>query len=76
MSILDLEHLQVAREIPVGTSLEVATRTAGGKIYVANSGSGDVSVIDPATDRIVTTIPEVGQHPWSLASLHGYNYCH
>jgi YVTN family beta-propeller protein len=76
VSVLDLERLQVAGEIPVGTSPEVATRTAGGKVYVANSGSGTVSIIDTATDRVVTTIPEVGKHPWSLASFHGYNYCH
>jgi YVTN family beta-propeller protein len=76
VSVLNLERLQVMGEIPVGTSPEVATRTAGGKVYVANSGSGTVSVIDPGCDRVVTTIPEVGKHPWSLASFNGYNYCH
>jgi YVTN family beta-propeller protein len=76
VSVIDLEPLQVTGEIPVGRSPEVATRTAGGKIYVANSGSASVSVIDAGTDRVVTTIANVGKHPWALASFNGYNYCH
>jgi YVTN family beta-propeller protein len=76
VSVIDLERLQVTGEIAVGGSPEVATRTAGGKIYVANSGSGSVSVIDAGSDRVVTTIANVGTHPWALASFNGYNYCH
>lgn len=76
LSVIDLERLQLSREIAVGKSPEVATRTANGKVYVANSGSGDVSVIDTATDQVVTTIQNVGKHPWALASFNGYNYCH
>lgn len=63
-------------EIAVGRSPEVATRTAGGKIYVANSGSGSVSVIDAGSDRVLTTIAKVGKHPWALASFNGYKHCH
>src|SRR4051812_42200108 len=32
------------------------------RIYVSNERSGDVSVIDPATNRVVATIP-VGKRP-------------
>ena len=76
VSVIDLERLQVTGEIAVGRSPEVATRTAGGKIYVANSGSGSVSVIDAGSDRVLTTITKVGKYPWALASFNGYNYCH
>ncbi len=44
--------------------------------YTRSANGGNVSVIDTGSDRVVTTIPEVGKHPWSLASFHGYNYCH
>jgi YVTN family beta-propeller protein len=76
VSVIDLERLQVTGEIAVGRSPEVATRTASGKIYVANSGSGSVSVIDAGSDRVLKTISKVGKHPWALASFNGYNYCH
>jgi len=42
------------------------------RIYVANAGSGDVSVIDGATDRVIKTLPGE-QHPYGIAfnsSLH------
>ena len=40
--------------------------TAVNRIYVANAGSGDVSVIDGATDRVVKTLPGE-QHPYAIA---------
>lgn len=42
------------------------------RIYVANAGSGDVSVIDGATDHVIKTLPGE-QHPYGIAfnsSLH------
>jgi YVTN family beta-propeller protein len=36
------------------------------RIYVANAGSGDISVIDGATDRVVKTLPGE-QHPYGIA---------
>jgi YVTN family beta-propeller protein len=41
--------------------------SANGKIYVANSGDGTVSVIDGKTDEAVATI-QAGPHPYSVAA--------
>ncbi len=76
VSVLDLDRLTLLKEIAVGKTPEVPTRTVGGKVYVTNSGSGDVTVIDTKTDQVVTTIQSVGRYPWAAASFGGYNYCH
>jgi YVTN family beta-propeller protein len=42
------------------------------RIYVANAGSGNISVIDGATDRVVNTLPGE-EHPYAIgfdAALH------
>lgn len=42
------------------------------RIYVVNAGSGNVSVIDGATDRVITTLP-TDEHPYAIgfdAALH------
>jgi len=39
--------------------------SAVNRIYVANAGSGDASVIDGATDRVVKTLPGE-QHPYAI----------
>jgi YVTN family beta-propeller protein len=44
------------------TVLAPAARAAEGNIYVANLRDNDVSVIDPATNTVVTTVP-VGRFP-------------
>ena len=36
------------------------------RVYVANGRGGTVSVIDAATNAVVSTIP-VGQRPWGIA---------
>ena len=40
-------------------------RVGDGSVWVANSGDGTVSRVDPQTDRVVATIP-VGQSPQAL----------
>jgi YVTN family beta-propeller protein len=46
---------------PSATSESPATGTAG-RVFVTNEGSGDISVVDVATARVVATIP-VGKRP-------------
>ncbi len=47
--------------------LEAYTVTKDGKrIYAANGGAGSVSVIDPATNKVIKEIP-VGKRPWNMA---------
>ena len=36
--------------------------------YIANSGSNNVSVVDTATDTVITTIPVVGSQPYGVAA--------
>lgn len=75
--VLDLDRLAVARVLPVGSTPEVATRTADGrKVYVASSGNGEVAVIDTQRDEVVATVKNVGNFPWALSTIGGYNYCH
>ena len=45
------------------SSLAAAASTA---VFVTNSGSDTISVVDGATDAVVATIP-VGQKPWAVA---------
>ncbi len=53
--------------IPVGTApLGVAVSPSGDAVYVANSGSDSVSVIDPATNAVTATVP-VGDLPTQIA---------
>jgi len=47
-----------------------ATLLAGGeRIYVDNSGGSDISVVDPATNRVTGVIP-VSKHPHGIAASH------
>jgi YVTN family beta-propeller protein len=51
----------------------------GGRIYVANRNSGDVSVIATDADSVVATIPAVGPQPHGIAitadGLYAYVAC-
>ena len=54
--------------IPVGTGPEaVAVDPAAGTVYVANTDSGTVSVIDAATSTVTATI-RVGTEPYGVAA--------
>ena len=44
----------------------MAVTPDGSKVYVPNYGSDTVSVIDTATNTVITTIP-VGATPWGVA---------
>jgi YVTN family beta-propeller protein len=46
----------------------VAVSGDGQRIYTANGGSNDVSVIDARTLRVLHTVP-VGERPWGVAIL-------
>lgn len=73
--VLDARTLAVKREISVGAMPAEVTITPDGRLaYVANLGSGDVTVIDVKSKRVVKTIP-VGENPvgaWQADN--GYAY--
>jgi YVTN family beta-propeller protein len=53
--------------VKVGANpISLAIDRAVNKIYVANTGSGNISVIDGASDAVVTTIPGEA-HPYAIA---------
>ncbi|MGA7155447.1 MAG: YncE family protein [Acidobacteriaceae bacterium] len=54
--------------VTVGSGpVSIAVDRASGKVYIANSGDGTVSVLDGATDAVLATIP-VGANPYSIAA--------
>jgi len=61
--MLDPRTLETRAELPVGAMpAEVTASVDGRYLFVANSGSDDVTVIDPRTRSVVTTIA-VGYGP-------------
>ena len=40
---------------------------ANGRIFVSEGRAKSVAIIDASTDRVTTTIPEVGARPWGIA---------
>jgi YVTN family beta-propeller protein len=52
------------RTAPVG----VATTADGKHVYVTNSGSGTVSVIDAATNKVVVEVA-AGKEPFGIAII-------
>ncbi|HUR50757.1 MAG TPA: hypothetical protein VMZ11_01410 [Mycobacteriales bacterium] len=61
---------RVTKHIEVGlTSYEPVV--AFGRVWVSNRGSGDISVVDPATNR-VTSVPTPGMSPGGLVAQGGY----
>jgi YVTN family beta-propeller protein len=59
------------RALPVSVgganSIALTIDRAANNIYVANTGSGNLSVIDGASDAVVATIPGEA-HPYAIAS--------
>ena len=56
-----------SRTVKVGANpISLVIDRAANKIYVANTGSGNISVIDGASDAVVTTIPGEA-HPYAIA---------
>ncbi|RYU84417.1 YncE family protein [Hymenobacter persicinus] len=65
LSVIDLTTNKVLKTIPLSGEQPEQLLVAGGKVYVANSGSSIVSVINTTTDTEEATIP-VGDSPNSL----------
>jgi len=64
--VLDTVSRRVVARIPVGQGPHGIAFTADGKhVYVTNSDSNDVSVIDIATHKVIETIA-VGKAPACL----------
>ncbi|TGE27186.1 DUF5074 domain-containing protein [Hymenobacter metallicola] len=55
VAVLDLRTNTITKTIPVGKQPEQLV-AVNGKVYVANSGDNNLSVINPATDAVESTI--------------------
>ena len=67
----------VVTTIPVGTSPSgIAFDSENGSLFVTDSGSNNVTVIDGATNKVTGSIGGVGQEPGAIAfdSSNGYLY--
>jgi YVTN family beta-propeller protein len=65
--VLDAASLRLRAEIPVGhRPWGIALGRDGRRLYTANGGSDDVSVIDTRTRRVVATI-RTGAGAWGVA---------
>ena len=61
----------------VGLNPETGAMTADGKrMYIANSGSNNVTVIDVEKSTVITTIQNVGRAPWAVEIAGGASFCH
>ena len=60
---------EVVRAIPVGSEPS-GLAFGNGQLWVANTGDGTTSVIDPVTNSVIDTI-DVGGHPDDVAVGHG-----
>ncbi|MFB9836976.1 alkaline phosphatase family protein [Actinoallomurus acaciae] len=67
VSVIDLANPAAVRSIDVGLH-PTALYAANGALFVPNTASNDVSVIDPSKDKVVQTI---ATRPWPEASV-GY----
>jgi YVTN family beta-propeller protein len=77
VAVVDTARGAVTARIPVGGNTETAATTADGRwIVAAVSGADRVVVIDPVSERVVSTIDGVGRYPWSVTIPGGQNYCH
>ncbi len=55
------------RRVPTGSEpVSIAANQINGRVYIANSGDGTVTVLDGRTDAILATV-YVGAHPYSIA---------
>jgi YVTN family beta-propeller protein len=68
VTVIDREQDRVAAVIGVGSEPRgIAASTAKRAVYVANTRSRTISVIDAVAGRVVSTIPNLGEEPWELA---------
>jgi YVTN family beta-propeller protein len=67
VAVLDAAgHYAAAVKVGTGPGA-IAIDSVTNRIYVANEGSGNVSVIDGATDKVMATVP-VGDLPYVIAA--------
>ncbi len=68
VTVIDREKDIVVGIIAVGESpMGIVTSRHGNRVYVANSGSNSISVIDTAARTVITTIRNFGYSPAELA---------
>ena len=61
VQVIDLATNTVIANVPTGNIVTAVAQANNGFIYACNNGSGNVSVIDPATYTVVSTLPLVCQ---------------
>ncbi len=74
--LLDLVERRRLGEIPLFSHPETGVAAAGLKLYVALSGTGQVSVIDLRARRLIGTIDAVREQPWAVNMANALSYCH
>lgn len=62
--------------LAAGGTTETATTTPDGRLLLPVSSTGEVVVYDTATREELARFSGVGDHPWSVATAAGQNYCH
>ncbi len=68
VTVIDRQQDWVVATIAVDQSpMGIVTSPDGSKIYVANSGSSNISVIDTGINRVINTIGNFGYSPAELA---------
>ncbi|PWR04270.1 hypothetical protein DKT77_01890 [Meridianimarinicoccus roseus] len=70
VTIFDAATLALHRTVTVGTRPFGLRFDPGGRLFVGNVGSNDVSVIDPTAGRVTATVP-VGERPYGIAFAAG-----
>jgi YVTN family beta-propeller protein len=67
-TVVVMNNAGTTRTVKVGNNpIALAIDRKTNKIYVANTGSGSISVIDGASDNVVATIPGEA-HPYAIAA--------
>ena len=68
VTVIDRQQDMVVATIAVDQSpVGIVASPDGGKIYVSNSGAGNISVIDTAVNKVINTISNFGYSPVELA---------
>ncbi|WP_300035575.1 YncE family protein [uncultured Roseobacter sp.] len=72
-SVFDAQTLEPLHRISVGTRPFGLSFAPDGRLFVANVGTNDVTVADPATGVVLATIP-VGDRPYGVAFAQGHAF--
>ncbi len=70
VSLFSLADLSLIARIPVGLRPYGISEDPEGRIHAGNVGSNSVSVIDPDTASVITTVA-VGDHPYGIGFANG-----